>query len=132
VNAIDVLQKAADFGLKLDVEPPDTLTFQPAAKCPPQFVPILKAHKPQLLPLLRMRGTTWIEVYSERIAETIFFCEDEETREALMKAGASEWSIYTTSELRQLVQQNRIAPLSSTKLRKLHEIKRTFNGRITK
>ena len=132
MNAIEVLQKAADFGLKLGVEAPDTLTFQPAAKCPLQFVPMLKAHKPQLLALLRMRGMTWIEVYSERIRERLFFCEDDATRAALVEAGASEWSIYTKAELRTLCAQNRIAPLSDTELRKAHEIKRTFNARFAK
>jgi hypothetical protein len=50
---------------------------------------------------------------------------------ALIQAGASEWSIYTKRELRQLIAQNRIAPISADELRKLHEIKRTFGVRLT-
>jgi hypothetical protein len=46
--------------------------------------------------------------------------------------GASPWSIYTKDELQTLCEQNRIAPLTTAELRKLHEIKRTFHGRITK
>jgi len=49
---------------------------------------------------------------------------------ALIEAGASEWSIYTKDELRTLCEQNRVAPLTPAELRKVHEIKRTFHGRI--
>jgi len=104
----------------------------PARLCPPDFAEKLSAHKSQLLALLRTKGVTWIEVFSERLGETLFFCDDENVRAALVEAGASEWSIYTRAELCQLVQQNRIAPLSSTELCKLHEIKRTFQGRLTR
>jgi hypothetical protein len=88
----------------------------------------LRQQKKELLHLLQL---PFVILYSERMGQTLFFCEDENTKEALVEAGASEWGIYTKSELRQLVEQNRIAPLSSTELRKLHEIKRTFQGRIT-
>ena len=71
-------------------------------------------------------------VFSQILGETIFFCEDEHTKMALVEAGADEWSIYTRDELRILCDQNRVAPLSPDELRKVHEIKRTFNGRIAK
>jgi hypothetical protein len=70
-------------------------------------------------------------VSSHILNETILFCEDEATRTALVKAGAESWSIYTKDELRVLVAQNRIAPLSQAELRKVHKIKSMFNGRIT-
>ena len=57
--------------------------------------------------------------------------KDEATRGALIQSGADEWSIYTKDELRILVEQNRVAPLSPAELRKVHEIKRTFSGRIS-
>jgi hypothetical protein len=129
LTTIKVFQKAVDFGLKLGVEPPDTLTFEPVERCRKDFVPVLKSHKPALLALLRL---PFVMVFSETLGETVFFCEDEETREALMKAGASEWAVYTKAELRTLCAQNRIAPISSNELRKLHEIRKTFEGRITK
>ena len=69
-------------------------------------------------------------VFSEALEETIFFCEDEETKEALVEAGAEPWSIYTRNELRILVAQNRIAPLTQAELRKVHTLKRTFGARI--
>jgi hypothetical protein len=124
---IQLLMAAAELGLKLGMEPGDTLTVEPAAKCPRDFAAKLKAHKWTLLPLLQL---PFLMVYSERLGETIFFCENEDTKDALVKAGAGPWSIYTRAELRHLVQQNRIAPLSSSELRKLHEIKRTFHRRI--
>jgi hypothetical protein len=69
-------------------------------------------------------------VFSEALGETIFFCQDEATKEALVEAGAEPWSIYTKDELRILVAQNRIAPFSDAELRKVHQIKRTFGARI--
>jgi hypothetical protein len=70
-------------------------------------------------------------VYSQAVEEVLFFCEDEATKAALEKAGAEPWSVYTKDELRVLVAQNRVAPLSPAELRKVHEIKRAFDGRIT-
>jgi len=45
--------------------------------------------------------------------------------------GAETWSIYTRAELQTLCVQNRVAPLTAAELRKIHEIKRAFDGRIT-
>jgi hypothetical protein len=127
---IALLQKAADLGLKLGVEAGDTLTVEPDVKCPPDFASTLKAHKWTLLPLLQSKGVTWIEVYSERLGETIFFCADEATKATLIEAGASEWSIYTRAELSTLCEANRVAPLSDAELRQVHTLKRSFNARI--
>ena len=124
---IALLQKAADLGLKLGVELGDTLTVEPDVQCPPDFASTLKAHKWTLLPLL---GLPFVMVFSEALGETIFFCQDEATKEALVEAGAEPWSIYTKDELRILVAQNRIAPFSDAELRKVHQIKRTFGARI--
>jgi hypothetical protein len=126
---IQVLQKACDLSLKLGFEPPDTLTVEPARLCSAEFAEVLKAHKPAVLALLKL---PFVMVFSEILGETILFCEDEDTKGALVEAGASEWSIYTRDELQTLCVQNRLAPLTSAELRKVHEIKRTFSGRITK
>src|SRR5262245_2107494 len=66
----------------------------PARLCPPDFAEKLRAHKRQLLALLQTKGATWIEVFSDRIGGTFFFCENNDTKAALMKAGAEPWSIY--------------------------------------
>ena len=124
---IEVLQKGAEFGLKLGFEPPDTLTVQPANRCPVEFAITLRAYKPQLLALLQL---PFVMAYSEVLGETIFFCEDEATKAALIAAGADEWSIYTKDELRVLVAHNRAKPFLPDELCRLHEGKRTFQGRI--
>jgi hypothetical protein len=125
---IEVFQKAAELGLKLGFEPPDTLTVEPARLCSAEFAEVLKAHKAALLGLLKL---PFVMVESQILQETIFFCEDDDTRGALVRAGASEWSVYTRDELQTLCEQNRVAPLTAAELRKVHEIKRTFCGRIT-
>jgi hypothetical protein len=128
MTPIGLLQQAADYDLKLGIEPPDTLTVEPAERCPPEFAPVLKAHKPELMALLSL---PMVMMYSATLEEIVFFCQDEATRDALVQAGAEEWSIYTKDELRVLVAQNRVASLSIAELRKVHEIKRAFHARIT-
>jgi hypothetical protein len=128
-TTIEVFQKAAELGLKLGVESPDTLTLQPARLCSAEFAEVLKAHKPALLALLKL---PFVMVQSATLGETILFCEDEDTKGALVEAGAEPWSIYTRAELQTLCGQNRVAPLTAAELRKVHEIKRTFSGRISR
>jgi hypothetical protein len=125
---IAILQKAAGLGLTLSFTPPDTLDVKASGPWPKSFVDTLRTYKPQLLDLLRL---PFVMVYSKTLEETVFFCQGEATRAALVQAGAEEWSIYTKDELRVLVEQNRVAPLSIQELRRVHEIKRTFSGRIS-
>ena len=125
---IAILQKTADLGLTLSFTPPDTLDVKASGPWPKSFADTLRTYKPQLLDLLRL---PFVMVFSQILEETVFFCQDEATRGALIEAGASEWSIYTKDELRTLCEQNRVAPLSPAELRRVHEIKRTFSGRIS-
>jgi hypothetical protein len=129
MTALDVLREARDRGLTLTPNG-DRLEVSPAYDCSRTFASRLIEYKPTLLPLLASKGTTWIEFYSERLGETVFFCKDEDIKAALVEAGASQWSIYTKDELRTLVAQNRTKPFTDDELRKVHEIKRTFSGRI--
>ena len=126
-NTIGIFHQAADLGLKLAFEPPNTLTYEPIENCSPAFEETLRAHKPHLLALLRL---PFVMVESQILDETIFFCGDEATKAALLKAGADEWSIYTKDELRILVSHNRAHPFLPDELCKLHTLKRTFHGRI--
>ena len=126
-TAISILQKAADLGLKLGLRQPETLTVESKKRWPSSFADTLRDYKPRLIALLKL---PFVMVYSQALQETIFFCEDEATKAALERAGASEWSVYTRDELRILVAQNRVAPLTDAELRKLHDIKRTFGARI--
>jgi hypothetical protein len=92
----------------------------------------VEPHRPteHKLHLLSMLTLPLVMVYSEALGETIFFCEDEPTKTALVAAGAEPWSVYTRNELRILVAQNRVKPLTQAELRKVHQIKRTFGARI--
>jgi hypothetical protein len=126
-TTIQVLQRASALGLRLGFEPPETLTFQPANRCPRDFVPLLQEHKPWLLALLRH---PFVMVYSKALEEIVFFCEDENTKAMLARAGADPLSIYTRAELDCLAKANRIAPLTIAEPTKLNEIKRTFNATI--
>jgi hypothetical protein len=129
VIALELLTEAEQRGLRLEPAG-EYLDVAPRGLCTPDFAEKLRAHKPQLLALLQTKEASWIEVFSERIGETIFFCDDEDTKAALVEAGACEWSIYTKAELRTLIAKNRIAPLNSEELRKVHDLKRNFNARI--
>jgi hypothetical protein len=92
MTPIALVQQAADYGLKLGVESPDTLTVEPARLCSAEFAEALKAHKPALLALLKL---PFVMVSSQILNETILFCEDETTKAVLVEAGAEPWSIYT-------------------------------------
>ena len=126
-TSIALLQQAADCGLRLSFEPPDTLAVEPARLCSPAFAEVLREHKPALLTLLRL---PFVMVFSAVLDEMVFFTENEDSKAALVKAGADEWSIYTREELRILVLQNRAKPFLPDELCKLHKLKRTFHGRI--
>ena len=127
LTTIGVLQQAAESGLRLKAVGND-LHVNPARSCSPDFVPVLRAHKSDLLSLLQL---PFVMVHSRALDEILFFCADEPTKAALLEGGADEWAIYTRDELKVLCEQNRIAPLSTTELRQLHDIKRSFNARIT-
>jgi hypothetical protein len=125
---IGILQKADSLGLALRFTPPDTLDVKASGPWPKSFADTLRTYKPQLLDLLRL---PFVMVFSQILEETVFFCADEPTKAALVAAGAEEWSIYTKEELRTLCEQNGVAPLTATELKQLHQIRRTFNARIT-
>jgi len=126
-SPIAILQRAADLNLRLSFQPPDTLDVKAAGPWPQSFADLLRANKPELIALLQL---PFVMVFSETLEQDVFFVEDDTTRDALVEAGTDEWSIYTKDELRVLAAQNRVAPLTSAELRKVHEIKRTFNARI--
>ena len=130
MTTLEVLSEAKERGLVLSARS-DHLGVGPNRLLTPDFAHKLCEFKPALLPLLQTKGITWIEVYSERLGEDLLFCRDEDTKATLIEAGAEPWSVYTRAELQVLVAQNRVAPLSHAELRKVHDIKRTFGGRIT-
>jgi len=127
MTTISLLQQGAGYGLKLAFELPNTLTVEPARLCTPEFAATLKAHKPALLALLRL---PFVMAYSKTLDETIFLCEDEDTKAALEEAGAEPFSIYTRDELAILIEHNRARPFIPSELCKLHETRKTFHGRL--
>jgi hypothetical protein len=68
------------------------------------------------------------------MAETILFCEDEDTRAALMEAGADLASVFTRAELRVLIEQHTRAPITAAELLRFHSARRAFkmNGIVWK
>ena len=128
ISAVHVLERASELGVKLGVKLPDTLTFQAVNRCPPDFANTLTRHKARLIKLLQL---PFVIADSKILDETIFFCEDDQTRDALVDAGADEGAIYTRAELKILLEQNRAKPFTAAELSKLHEIKRTFNARYS-
>src|SRR5262249_36770596 len=129
MTTLEVLCEARDRGLSLSARC-DGLVARPNRLLSPDFAHKLSEFKPALLPLLQTKGITWIEVHSERLGEDLLFWRDEDTKTALIEAGAEPWSIYTLDDLEILVAQNRVAPLSDDELRKVHQIKRTFGAKI--
>jgi len=129
MSPIKVFQEAAERGLKLGLKPPATLIVESAKRWPRDFAETLKHYKPRLLTLLQF---PFVMAYSKTLGETIFFAEDEDTKAALIEAGADSWSIYTRAELEVLVAHNRAKPFIPDELLRLHAGKRTFNARIAK
>ena len=130
MTTLEVLSEAQERGLVLSARG-NQLAVAPNRLLSPDFVHKLCEFKPALLTLLRTKGVTWIDVYSETLEETIFFCEDEAAKTALVEAGAEPWSIYTKDELRVLIAHNRVKPFLPDELCQLHKLKRTFSGRIS-
>ena len=82
---IAILQRAADLGLALSFTPPDTLDVKASGPWPKSFADTLRTYKPQLLDVLRL---PFVMVFSQILSDTVFFCEDDKTRDALVEAGA--------------------------------------------
>jgi hypothetical protein len=126
-NVVPLLQQAAGLGLKLGAKDQKTLTVEPADRCPPEFAEALRAHKWHLLVLLQL---PFVMAYSQTLKETIFFCQDEDTRNCLIEAGAAPCCVYTRNELHSLLERHRRTPLSVDELLRIHRAKRMFSGRI--
>jgi hypothetical protein len=125
-TTVDIFQQATERGLRLKAVG-NNLHVNPACSCPPDFVPMLRAHKPDLLSLLQL---PFVIVDSKALGESVFFCDDENTKATLVEAGADPSSIYTRDELRILVAHNRAKPFIPEELCRMHEIRKAFHGRI--
>jgi hypothetical protein len=115
------------------LDKPDKLARDPARVYETGVLGVPAEQKPPSILIgkkLPLRQLPFVKVYSRILDEEIYFCEDAATKAALVQAGTDQFSIYTKDELRVLVAQNRVAPFSRDELRKVHELKRTFNARI--
>ena len=84
-NCVPLLVQAGELGLKLEIKDFKTLTVEPAERLTPDLADQLRANKWFLLTML-----TWpfVRCYSKTLQETIYFCEDEATKAALVQPGS--------------------------------------------
>ena len=94
------------------------------ADCPPELKAEIRWNKAALLELLRLN---FLVVQSDTLNTTVFWTPDEVTKQSLAAAGADLGSIYTASELEQLV--NRRVTVGQLPL--IHAAKKRFNGKLT-
>jgi len=101
----------------------DKLRVLLPADCPPELKDEIREHKPALLDLMRLR---FLIVHSHVLDSIVFFVPDDPTKEWLVTAGAEPGSIYTTAELRSLVQRR----VTAEELRLFHAAKQLLNGKV--
>jgi hypothetical protein len=120
---VDVFLAVAGIGGRLGVAD-DRLRMLLPADCPPELKGAIRQHKSALLELLRL---DFLVVRSDTLDATVFWTPDEASKEALAAAGAEQGSIYTASELEQLVRRR----VTVGELPLLHAAKKRFNGKLT-
>ena len=119
----DVLLAVAGVGGRLGAADDRLRTLLPS-DCPPELKNAIRQHKFALLELLRL---DFLVVRSDALNATVFWTSDEATKESLVGAGADSGSIYTASELEQLVRRR----ITIGELPLLHAAKKRFNGKLT-
>jgi len=119
---VDVLLAVAGIGGRLGVAD-DRLRMLLPADCPPELKDAIRQHKSALLELIRLE---FLVVRSDTLNATVFWTPDEATKESLAAAGADLGSIYTASELEQLVRRR----VTVGELPQLHAAKQRFSGKV--
>jgi len=120
---LEVLLSVADIGGKLGIVEGDALRTLLPPGCPAALKHAIRAHRPALVELLRLN---FLVVRADALKETVFWTADEESKERLVAAGATQGSIYTPSELEALAHRR----VTVGELPAIHSAKRTFDGRI--
>jgi hypothetical protein len=123
-TAIEVWLAVADVGGKLAADGDKLRMFLPL-DCRPELKAAIRQHKAALLELLRL---DFLVVRSDTLNATVFWTPDEATKESLAAAGADLGSIYTASELEQLVHRR----ITTNELPLIHAAKQRFRGKVTK
>jgi len=121
---VELLLAVAEIGGQLGPAD-DRLRMLLPADCPPELKGAIRQHKSALLELLRL---DFLVVRSDTLNATVFWTPDEATKESLAAAGADLGSIYTASELEQLVHR----PVTTNELPLIHAAKQRFKGKVTK
>jgi len=119
---VEILLAVADTGGKLGIAG-DKLRMLLPADCPPELKEAIRQHKAALLELLRL---SFLVVRSDTLQTTVFWTPDEATKESLAAAGADLGSIYTASELAQVVHRR----VTVEELPLLHAAKQRFSGKV--
>jgi hypothetical protein len=83
----------------------------------------IRQHKSALLELLRL---DFLVVQFDTLNATVFWTPNEATKESLAAAGADLGSIYTVSELEQLVHRR----VTTNELPLIHAAKQRFSGNL--
>jgi hypothetical protein len=129
VTPVELLLETVRHGARLSING-DKLHVEPINRLTPAFVETLRDHKTQLLALLAL---PFVLVDSEAVGELLFFCEDDQTRTALIEAGAQDDDvIYTRDELQILIEHNRARPFVPNELIALHDAKKVFSAKVTR
>jgi hypothetical protein len=123
MKPIEILLAVADIGGRLGIAD-DKLRMLLPADCPPELKAAIRQHKAALLELLRLN---FLVVNSDTLNATVFWTPDEAAKESLAAAGADLGSIYTASELAQLVNRR----VTVGELPVIHAAKTRFNGKLT-
>jgi hypothetical protein len=123
MKPIEILLAVADIGGRLGISD-DKLRMLLPAECPPELKAAIRQHKAALLELLRLN---FLVVNSDTLNATVFWTPDEAVKESLAAAGAGRSSIYTASELEQLVNRR----VTVGELPVIHAAKTRFNGKLT-
>jgi hypothetical protein len=120
---VEILLAVADIGGQLGIVG-DRLRMLLPADCPSELKDTIRRHKPALIELLRLN---FLVVHSDTINTTVFWTPDQTTKESIAAAGANLGSIYTASELEQLVHHR----VTAEELPLFHAAKMGFNGKLT-
>lgn len=119
---IEVLLTVANIGGRLGIAG-DKLRMLLPPDCPPELKDTIRQHKRELLELF---GLNFLVVHSDTVNATLFWTPDEGTKESLAAAGADRGSIYTASELAQLVSRR----ITVDELPLIHAAKQKFSGKL--
>ena len=119
---IDVILAVDDIGGRLGVAG-DKLRVLLPPNCPPSLKEAIRQYKSALLRAIQ--PGIWI-VRSDTLKTIVLWVPDDATKEWLAGVGVDPRSIYTTSELEQLVNRR----VTADELRLIHAAKQRFNGKV--